>query len=83
MLMLPAPKRESGYKMSQSPVKILYFTSSFLTACLKVVKLVEFLIWLLIASGVEKNGHTDVDEEDVMIIVPPVFAPKDVPENLV
>lgn len=69
--------------MSQSPVKILYFTSSFLTACLKVVKLVEFLIWLLIASGVEKNGHTDVDEEDVMIIVPPVFAPKDVPENLV
>lgn len=31
----------------------------------------------------KKNGHTDVDEEDVMIIVPPVFAPKDVPENLV
>ncbi|KAH1154556.1 hypothetical protein GYH30_050004 [Glycine max] len=25
----------------------------------------------------------DLDHEDVMIIVPPIFAPKDVPENLV
>ncbi|KAJ1403882.1 hypothetical protein SESBI_27006 [Sesbania bispinosa] len=30
-----------------------------------------------------KGGLMDVDHEDVMIIMPPVFAPKDMPENLV
>ncbi|XP_054800226.1 uncharacterized protein LOC129304555 isoform X2 [Prosopis cineraria] len=31
----------------------------------------------------EKGGLMDVDQEDVMIIVPPFFSPKDVPENVV
>ncbi|KAK7406886.1 hypothetical protein VNO78_08521 [Psophocarpus tetragonolobus] len=31
----------------------------------------------------DKGGFMDLDQEDVMIIVPPIFAPKDVPENLV
>ncbi|XP_024024632.1 general transcription factor 3C polypeptide 5 isoform X2 [Morus notabilis] len=31
----------------------------------------------------EKNGLMDVDEDDVMMLVPPLFAPKDFPENLV
>ncbi|TKY70276.1 General transcription factor 3C polypeptide 5 [Spatholobus suberectus] len=31
----------------------------------------------------DKGGFLDLDHEDVMIIVPPIFAPKDVPENLV
>ncbi|XP_027360162.1 general transcription factor 3C polypeptide 5-like isoform X2 [Abrus precatorius] len=31
----------------------------------------------------DKGGLMDLDHEDVMIIVPPIFAPKDVPENLV
>ncbi|KAE9612917.1 putative transcription factor IIIC, subunit 5 [Lupinus albus] len=31
----------------------------------------------------DKGGLMDLDHEDVMIIVPPLFAPKDVPENLV
>ncbi|KAJ7969113.1 general transcription factor 3C polypeptide 5-like [Quillaja saponaria] len=31
----------------------------------------------------EKGGLMDVDQEDVMIIVPPLFSLKDVPENLV
>ncbi|KAH1224095.1 General transcription factor 3C polypeptide 5 [Glycine soja] len=31
----------------------------------------------------DKGGFMDLDHEDVMIIVPPIFAPKDVPENLV
>ncbi|KAL9328264.1 hypothetical protein ACSQ67_003267 [Phaseolus vulgaris] len=31
----------------------------------------------------DKVGFMDPDHEDVMIIVPPIFAPKDVPENLV
>ena len=30
-----------------------------------------------------KSGFIDVDDEDVMIVVPPIFAPKDMPENLV
>lgn len=31
----------------------------------------------------EKGGLIDLDEDDVMMILPPLFAPKDVPENLV
>ncbi|RDX74396.1 General transcription factor 3C polypeptide 5 [Mucuna pruriens] len=31
----------------------------------------------------DKGGLLDLDHEDVMIIVPPIFSPKDVPENLV
>ncbi|WVZ12560.1 hypothetical protein V8G54_017090 [Vigna mungo] len=31
----------------------------------------------------DKGGFMDPDHEDVMIIVPPIFSPKDVPENLV
>ncbi|XP_062170163.1 uncharacterized protein LOC133875905 [Alnus glutinosa] len=31
----------------------------------------------------EKGGLMDVDQEDVMILLPPLFSPKDVPENLV
>ncbi|CAJ1930824.1 unnamed protein product [Sphenostylis stenocarpa] len=31
----------------------------------------------------DKGGFMDPDHEEVMIIVPPIFAPKDVPENLV
>ncbi|XP_029126617.1 general transcription factor 3C polypeptide 5 isoform X5 [Cajanus cajan] len=31
----------------------------------------------------DKGGFIDLDHEDVMIIVPPIFAPKDMPENLV
>ncbi|KAL2348666.1 hypothetical protein Fmac_002666 [Flemingia macrophylla] len=31
----------------------------------------------------DKGGFIDLDHEDVMIIVPPLFAPKDMPENLV
>lgn len=29
-----------------------------------------------------KGGRIDVDHEDIMIIVPPIFAPKDMPEDL-
>ncbi|XP_015901601.2 uncharacterized protein LOC107434631 isoform X1 [Ziziphus jujuba] len=31
----------------------------------------------------KKGGLLDGDQEDVMILVPPIFSPKDVPENLV
>lgn len=31
----------------------------------------------------EKGGLIDLDEDDVMMILPPLFAPKDIPENLV
>ncbi|CAK8564535.1 unnamed protein product [Lathyrus sativus] len=30
-----------------------------------------------------KGSRIDVDHEDIMIIVPPIFSPKDMPENLV
>ncbi|KAG5091608.1 hypothetical protein JHK82_050386 [Glycine max] len=41
------------------------------------------LLWLVLCSVIDKGGFMDLDHEDVMIIVPPIFAPKDVPENLV
>ncbi|MED6193816.1 hypothetical protein PIB30_022864 [Stylosanthes scabra] len=31
----------------------------------------------------DEGGLMDVDHEDIMLIVPPLFAPKDMPENLV
>ncbi|MFQ6626297.1 hypothetical protein Gotur_005455 [Gossypium turneri] len=31
----------------------------------------------------EKGGFMDVDQEDVMMILPPLFSPKDMPENVV
>ncbi|XP_021274491.1 general transcription factor 3C polypeptide 5-like isoform X2 [Herrania umbratica] len=31
----------------------------------------------------EKGGFMDVDQEDVMMILPPLFSPKDMPENIV
>ncbi|KAK9947270.1 hypothetical protein M0R45_002904 [Rubus argutus] len=31
----------------------------------------------------DRGGLMDVDQEDVMILLPPLFAPKDVPDNLV
>ncbi|KAF5742792.1 Transcription factor IIIC subunit 5 putative isoform 2 [Tripterygium wilfordii] len=31
----------------------------------------------------EKAGFMDLDQEEVMILLPPLFAPKDMPENLV
>jgi len=36
-----------------------------------------------VVSVIDKGGFMDPDHEDVMIIVPPIFSPKDVPENLV
>lgn len=42
-----------------------------------------FLLLLLLLLFIEKGGLIDGDKEDVMILVPPIFAPKDVPENLV
>ena len=33
--------------------------------------------------SLEKRGLLDVDQEDLMILVPPLFSPKDIPEKLV
>lgn len=41
------------------------------------------IILVVIVLVLEKNGLMDVDEDDVMMLVPPLFAPKDFPENLV
>lgn len=38
---------------------------------------------LAFLSTVGKGGLIDLDKEDVMMLLPPFFAPKDVPENLV
>lgn len=37
----------------------------------------------MLCSVVDKGGFMDLDHEGVMIIVPPIFAPKDMPESLV
>ncbi|PPR85262.1 hypothetical protein GOBAR_AA35430 [Gossypium barbadense] len=34
-------------------------------------------------ASFEKGGFMDVDQEDVMMILPPLFSPKDMPENVV
>jgi hypothetical protein len=34
-------------------------------------------------SLIAKGGRIDVVDDDFMLIVPPIFAPKDMPENLV
>ncbi|MBA0709153.1 hypothetical protein Golax_024213 [Gossypium laxum] len=34
-------------------------------------------------TSFEKGGFMDVDQEDVMMILPPLFSPKDMPENVV
>ncbi|XP_062082651.1 uncharacterized protein LOC133788969 isoform X2 [Humulus lupulus] len=39
--------------------------------------------WIEVEPHNEKGDLLGVDEEDVMTIVPPLFAPKDIPENLV
>lgn len=42
-----------------------------------------FPIKIIYSQLSEKGGLIDLDEDDVMMILPPLFAPKDVPENLV
>lgn len=39
------------------------------------------IVWLCAVT--EKGGLMDVDQEDVMIITPPLFSPKDVPDSVV
>ncbi|WOH07919.1 hypothetical protein DCAR_0727354 [Daucus carota subsp. sativus] len=39
--------------------------------------------WADVDPQFEKRGLLDVDQEDLMILVPPLFSPKDMPEKLV
>ncbi|OVA17015.1 Transcription factor IIIC [Macleaya cordata] len=39
--------------------------------------------WADVEPKFEKGGLLNLDQEDLMILVPPLFSPKDVPENLV
>ncbi|KAK2993664.1 hypothetical protein RJ640_009479, partial [Escallonia rubra] len=39
--------------------------------------------WADLEPQFEKGGLLDVDQEDLMILVPPIFSPKDIPENVV
>lgn len=47
------------------------------------VFLVVVIIAVVIILVLEKNCLMDIGEDDVMMLVPPLFAPKDVPENIV
>lgn len=47
-----------------------------------IIIIITFLLMLLLIFQ-EKGGFMDGDQEDVMILVPPLFSPKDVPETLV
>jgi len=51
---------------------------SMFEVCLKEMSVSDLCLYSLIA----KSGRIDVDHEDIMIIVPPIFAPKDMPEDL-
>ncbi|CAK9186169.1 unnamed protein product [Ilex paraguariensis] len=39
--------------------------------------------WAEVEPHFEKGGLMDVEQEDLMILVPPLFSPKDVPEKVV
>lgn len=39
--------------------------------------------WVDVEPQFEKRGLIDVDQEDLMILVPPLFSPKDIPERIV
>ncbi|KAK3035403.1 hypothetical protein RJ639_032931 [Escallonia herrerae] len=39
--------------------------------------------WADLEPQFEKGSLLDVDQEDLMILVPPIFSPKDIPENVV
>ncbi|KAL5974049.1 hypothetical protein ACLOJK_030711 [Asimina triloba] len=39
--------------------------------------------WTEVETRFEKGGLMDLDQEDLMYLVPPLFSPKDIPENLV
>ncbi|XP_077238387.1 uncharacterized protein LOC143879737 [Tasmannia lanceolata] len=39
--------------------------------------------WADVEPYFEKGGLMDIDQEDLMMLVPPLFSPKDIPENLV
>lgn len=50
---------------------------NFFNVFLVVIIAVDIILVL------EKNCFLDIGEDDVMMLVPPLFAPKDVPENIV
>ncbi|KAK9097837.1 hypothetical protein Syun_024882 [Stephania yunnanensis] len=39
--------------------------------------------WAEVEPRFERGGLMDIDQEDLMILLPPLFSPKDMPENLV
>lgn len=39
--------------------------------------------WSEVETHFEKGGLMDIDQEDLMLLVPPLFTSKDIPENLV
>ena len=79
MLMLHARGREIGSKLRSHtlvPISLssLLCFASFYLACIYIHYLSVF---------VDRGGLMDIDQEDVMILLPQFFAPKDVPDNLV
>lgn len=38
---------------------------------------------MILKKFLEKDGLMNLDEDDVMMMLPPFFAPKDIPTNLV
>ena len=74
MLMLPGGKKEIGQNLKS----ITLVSNKCLYAC---VSEMHVIFWLCTVT--EKGGLMDVDQEDVMIIMPPLFSPKDVPDNVV
>ena len=84
--MLPVEKSEVGQRWTSCVlVKFLFYPLYYFEVNPKLLVSVFLLviITILITFVSEKSGCMDVDEEDVMILVPPLFAPKDIPESLV
>lgn len=79
MLMMQEGKRDSGQRWNLNLVSHS-LTIPAISKCGKISVLIPNFLSLLL---VEKGGLMDVDQEDMMILLPSLFASKDMPDNIV
>lgn len=71
-------KNACSYRLSSFRIRL------FLSLLLILFFLSDFYIYFYFFNPcTEKGGLMDIDKEDLMFLVPPLFTSKDIPENLV
>lgn len=79
MLMFQEGKRDSGQRWNLNLVSHSLIIPA-ISKCGKFSVLIPNFLSLLV---VEKGGLMDVDQEDLMILLPSLFSSKDMPDNIV